>query len=464
MYKQQRTIDDNGYGVPAIEKVHNHFDIEIKNIETGKTEMLRAENTVLDVAWRDYIFKKEALILRLGSSTEPESPDQTNVLKQIHSGKTSSETTYSRHEANGNARRSKYFYGTTEVNGQTIAELALVNATNSTTAFNRAILKDLNGNPIKIDKTELMEITIYVTVYVTITLQPNQGVISSSSLFSLINNGNQDVRLRTYNEKSNSLPHTYNITENKLEQVCTRVTPGELNTCIVALDSYGIRTDLMNSPKKYRIENYSLGVGDGSKTTFWTGYFIDSIEIYRNGVLIPESEYVFNKISAGSVADVDRPSMGRRCRNHMTDQYGTLMNVNPTSGSSSVLFKSWPDTKMGLNIDGMLFKGFSCNVGAVSVTYYLSDDGINWTKYNIPPYTGQHIFPKPCKYVKLDASKAPSNGFIEFGSTADEQIIFNTPPASGDVLTFNATTGCIPKNSDHVLDITTSLEFSKASV
>lgn len=468
MYNRKRVIPqinnkNNNTNDVKIDNIHNRFDVVVRNVETGEETKCFAENVVTNIAWQEIIFKREANVLRVGSSSTPEDPTQTNLITPFNNGITASSTVYAWHGSNGNKRTTTFFMGLSVNNGQTISEVGLTNSTSYPYVLNRAILKDINGNPITIVKTDLIEVTFYVTIYVTISLQPWQSVISTSSLFSLINKGNQDMTLYSLTGSNSSWAATapYTATAGRLSKKTPRVQPTELNKGVSLMTSFGIQHDLLRKTNfLYDLIDQPLATGDGSKRDFYCGYYMEEITLYRNGVVIPTTEYVFNKYADDQS---EKNFTEFKCNIHLIDEKGKRLNNTNRSWIQPgilVLQPEIPYSRMHFYIGNATAASFIKVEGS-------NDNGLTWTTLlygsrweektlDLTTIKTQYKWLRNSSDVYASSLVYTANIF----ATGGPQILFNTPPAAGDVLTFSGKTRCIPKDSDHVMEVETYLTYT----
>lgn len=470
MYKRQRVLEEDLS--PSIESVHNRFDLCIRNIETGEETTAYAENVVTNAAWSEYIFRRSATVLRLGSSTEPEAPTQTNILSVVAAGINPRKTTYEAFGPNGNKRITEYFIGVNDYNNKVIAEMGLVNGSGYGNVFNRAILKDVNGNPITVNKTDLIEITFYVTVYVTANLQPWQALVNpTQALFSLIENGNQGFQAWTLTGGSKNVGGTYTLSPGKLEIKSVRQRPEELNKGICTIESFGISQDMFRSPKTYPVKEQALATGDGVKTDFYCGFVMRSINLYKNGVLVPQSEYTFNP-NAGRLLSYGNDCGGVPVYSAAYRAVDPSTNKKVTNASDGGPVSLRPNATLIVEVPDSLIYGvggtaYRNDFGWTGFTMYGSNDMVSWEsiRYFNYPNTNQ-VFKgtTPFKYVKIVTSGPAMSIDWEVFCQGTPQIRFKTPPAVGDVLTFSGITTCIPKDQNHVMEMQTSLTYVDPTV
>lgn len=153
-------------------KLHNRFDFELKDAKTGKVKERRyAENLILDQAWAEILKLNNdwAGYMKIGIGTGTLSASRTALFSQLDSRAfVAANAVYSYDEADGHwsCLQSAQWTETEHV-GQTITEVGL--GTN-TVLCTHALIKDMNGNPTPIVKTNLDILTVYATTYVIFDL------------------------------------------------------------------------------------------------------------------------------------------------------------------------------------------------------------------------------------------------------------------------------------------------------
>ncbi|MEN6618178.1 MAG: hypothetical protein ABFC28_01540 [Rikenellaceae bacterium] len=159
-------------------KLHNRFDIEVKDIKTGKIVHIgQAENIVLDSMFNwlmnntsaptyTYAYSRMAY----GKGTGTPSATRTTLFNQLGvKNKTVVEFVHNQ-SPTPSWCKSKIIINPEEHVGETITEVGLVTYY-ADILLTHALIKDAEGNLITIGpKTDTQEITIYSTVYATVTL------------------------------------------------------------------------------------------------------------------------------------------------------------------------------------------------------------------------------------------------------------------------------------------------------
>lgn len=146
--------------------IHNRFDIEVIDSETGKIKQkAQAENIVLNQLWATHFFTKWNAVLHFGSGTGSPAPTDTQLFNYVGS-KSLSDPQISYDEANFVAKCiSKITLADTENVGLVLSEVGVAPSSAQTALCTHAMLKDMNGNQITITKANTDIINIYATVF-----------------------------------------------------------------------------------------------------------------------------------------------------------------------------------------------------------------------------------------------------------------------------------------------------------
>ena len=148
--------------------IHNRFDIFKENVKTGVKEQVGyAENIVLDAMWPRLCGGSTYFVnIHYGTGTGPLSPARTSLFSHLGTGAAATVETV-RAIPTSYWRRS-ITLGLTTANGSTLTEVGIAYGTGSTNLVTHAQIRDMNGNPTGIVKTDVDIITIYATVYITL--------------------------------------------------------------------------------------------------------------------------------------------------------------------------------------------------------------------------------------------------------------------------------------------------------
>jgi len=156
--------------------IHNRFDIFKNNIQVAY-----AENIILNKMWTVLCAGSPPFYaIQYGDGTGTLDASRTTLFHYI--GYKFQTTLVDRTYANPTSLlRKSIELGVTEANGITITEVGISNTDVTTSLVTHAMLRDMNGNPISILKTEVDILTIYATLYATIDdTHPTLNMLSAN--------------------------------------------------------------------------------------------------------------------------------------------------------------------------------------------------------------------------------------------------------------------------------------------
>lgn len=153
-------------------KIHNRFDIEVKDITTGEiVQRGYAENIILDNYLTTTTIHSSAATgyfgysLQFGRGTGILSPSRTTLFDRIGGKATTLVELVVNQPPLTSYATVLCTIAASEYIGETITEVG-VSASNDSTIFTHALIKDSEGNPLSLGpKTNLQEILIYSTRY-----------------------------------------------------------------------------------------------------------------------------------------------------------------------------------------------------------------------------------------------------------------------------------------------------------
>lgn len=467
--------------------IHNKFDIEVIDGKTGKIKQeAKAYNMVLDNLWH-YIIETTTAFgtnIQYGSGTGTIQSSDTSLFNRVNGkGVTQDELTCD-YINKIITRRVHINLPLTEAIGVTITEVGLAAGTGNGSLTTHATLQDMNGNPISIYKTDLDIINIYATIYChwsitspnTTVFHPGGGLQSSltgaSNIFGSFTAGVGVDNFHcgsavTWNKT------TYNLANKIITYTMPRYAQDAANLTggigwIIGSGNYdGI--GLQKGPRTWNaftITNESVGTGDGTTTDFQTKFNEPyNATVYLNGVAQSSSDVTVKKqiLNSGYFISLDISSN----ENNFIYQ----PSANDPSRYPYIFYNPYYN-------DGFKVTQFSCYGYGYHVTYSwkisVSNDMENWTTINeqnhyygggSSSYSGiGYSVPaqyQEYKYWKMENLSYGGAGSISISisPTSVKNIIFNTPPADGDVITIDYTTDYIPKDADHVLDASITFKF-----
>lgn len=154
-------------------QIHNKFEIEVKDITTGKiVQKGYAENIVLNGLVNAYVQTLTGYYfgnsILYGRGTGVLSPERTTLFDYIN-GKSVENVEYVINQIPvPSYRTTKIVILPAESVGEIITEVGIGFNSGSSNAYTHALIKDSEGNQLALGpKTDTQEITIYATVYVT---------------------------------------------------------------------------------------------------------------------------------------------------------------------------------------------------------------------------------------------------------------------------------------------------------
>jgi len=456
--------------------IHNRFDIEVINGKTGEIKQkARAFNVVCNNLWTYLINSGTAFAtyIQYGSGSGTPSASDTSLFNRVN-GVAVTEVSKNTDLANNVVSRvCRITLGLSTSVGVTITEVGLAAGAGNGTLTTHAMLQDMNGNSISIAKTDTDIINIYATIFCHCSAA--NGSVNIDYKATLINNltgqvnnfgsftvGVSDGNTRVYNTKTCS--KSADVANKKIVYTIPRFTESEgnisgINDILGTGNFEGIDIKRGTWPS-FSIENESVGTGDGSTTQFSTKFgFPTNAVVKVNGV-------------AQSASSVTVKNIGK-------SWWANFRLISPESTDNHVIElvnNSW--ALAGKSLDSMFInKGYSDGVGFSSfneytydgkeVKIYISNDLETWellTTIRVNYGTATYTLPaNNAKYYRitlrdLGNSYASNNAMSISGG---QNIVFNTAPAEGSIITVDYDIDCIPKDSDHVLDATITLQFGE---
>lgn len=480
--------------------IHNRFDIEVVDVETGKVKQrARAFNVVCDnfvnamcSSQASYGF---ARYLQYGSGAG--TPSRSDVSLFNRNGYKEMPTyNYSdtHYDAINNVLSGtrKVVLGISEAVGVTLTEVGLAYGTGNGTLSTHAMLQDMNGNVITITKTDTDVINLYATVYVHFAQEAKDGFGYARMTFYKNSEGitNSDLALLGYYPGtymatdfvaskggirpvgySDPASASYGVTATPAEgKIVIRSARWDVSQAnINGVRALGMGNFLLqkgtNGFAAFSITGETVGTGDGSTTKFKTKFdmpYNASVKVngvtQQSGVTVKKlpvtkpSEtrmgYTNHAISLDELSTPNHHVYTARARYY--DNYSNdLLRTAP--GVTTIFFNPmWEE--------GEGFSGFNGHSGYYDV--WASNDCENWT-YLTGSSSAWDAQYKAYKYFKFTGKQTGGTLYYFYETHDTYNIIFDNPPAQGDVITVDYTTDYIPKDSDHVLDVELTFTFGE---
>lgn len=407
--------------------------------------------------------------------------------------------------------------------GKTFTEIGLATSTSGSNIVTHAMLQDMNGNPISIAHTSTDIITVYCTIYLHYEGQESGIQIyccdnncygdSSANVdvsyknwmlayFMLSSQGNNSANAGYCREdfysptswstsgesswvsRSRTITHTESPYTMTLTFPQVPISEGNING--IKMLAIGLYRSNQYWGSSYAVDAYpsvlvtggtqalpantitgeSVGIGDGTTTRFKTKTsFPRNATVYVNGIAqnsgVTIKELPSYSVAAGAVGMTNGPFiLSRRYPENLkllkpTARYGSQGD----SGYSSWYFWFRPGEVIRVvNSDSGIYSFYYWQSGTHIIEG--SNDGITWTTLADLGAENTQMAQSGAHY-KYYRNSGTSGCRIKVNAYDGNNIEFATAPAEGDVITIDYTTDCIPKDTDHVLDVTLTFTFGE---
>ena len=293
-------------------KIHNRFEIEVKNIDTGEiVQKGYAENIVLNNLYSRLIGVASHITrIQVGSGTGELSAIRTTLFNRINGKAVTEVETVLNQPPTASYRTTSIAILPAENVGATITEVGLA-FSDTGSLVTHALIKDSEGNPLTIGpKTDTQEITIYSTIYGIIenadgidlpiteygnsilnfilgrgfTVDVSTGLNIEGILLLISNDGSPTNLTFNYTDSVYSIgsPFTTYDVANKnrrtgIIKILTNQANGKVKSIVLTKTGNNdaakypvLRTVFPNALfEGWEFDKTHIGVGDGSKTVFF---------------------------------------------------------------------------------------------------------------------------------------------------------------------------------------------------
>jgi len=308
--------------------IHNRFDVHVDNIETGEHREFVGYNIILDQMWTRLCGGSSYFgYIHFGTGTGTPTPERTSLFS--HLGTKSAVTEETIKALPVSSWKRKIVLNPEEYVGQTITEVGIAYYSSASSLVTHAMLKDSEGNPISITKTSTDVVTIYATVFITLTNTIPElkllGIPSNNQLINYLTGGNAPsgtFGLSTIENPSSKLGTSATVTwtsdvSNKKRKTNTSrfgITNG--NGHVKYLDFTDLFRLQLPAPGIFSGQPYtgvSVGSGDGVKKSFMlpsANIRQSTLVVKKNGVIV--SDYTksikFRESNSRIAGPVSRPA------------------------------------------------------------------------------------------------------------------------------------------------------------
>lgn len=477
--------------------IHNRFDIEVIDAETGKLKQeAKAYNVICDKLWTRLFAKYTYFAyIHYGSGTGTPSATDTELFNYV-GGQTATDETASIDYENGvfNLRKQIQLAAGTAV-GVNITEVGIAYGSDSSYLCTHAMLQDMNGNRVSITKTDTDVINIYATVYVHFNPNGYDGgyvrpttYIPTVSLFAFLCG------------HANTLANRMYLTPYDTASVSPGKGGGYPQDALYNYVDITTTCDATNktitfAPKRIESSQYNIG---GFRQLMFTRYSYGSqYDIYEpwfvirpGGSWFPYSQITAEAVGTGDGSTVDY-SLAFPFVHDMkvyidgvetTDfTYDYAPNTDKVDIFNRYLQTISPDSTVGNHIDVISYNDITYynpayELGVASINTYLttgvytSDDLVTWVTLQQEPEnqsstTATSTITVPPEYVhnRYWRTKQYYQGFklIPPTTLTGKNLHFNTPPAAGAVITADYKTDTIAKDANHVFDCSVTIQIGE---
>lgn len=479
--------------------IHNRFDVEVIDSKTHRVKQLaKGYNTICNQLWTKLLVSDTSngnyntgygmggyfSYIHYGTGTGTPSSSDTSLFSYLGGASAATDaTSFNPVEGVYFVRRKIQLSETTAV-GQTLTEVGIASGSSSTSLCTHAMLKDMNGNPISITKSDTDIINIYATVFVHFNpqgydnghirfIQPQDisgllGALAglSTNVWGFNNYPGRNAFYAGTNQKQ-STGVVADVPNKTFTFTMTRLGVSDVNIGGIRTIAFGARYDSDTSTSMYlvdppqiavyvggswfpgtEVKGESVGTGDGS-TLDYALYFphATNATIYVDGAAVSDVVVDSGPLSSKVYDEVVFLDARSTPDNHIPYSFPRNDNTGP------LIYN--PMYELGL-ATVMLSNSTS--------VLYASNDLESWTEIG----TGQAIT-IPDEYANYKYWKS-STKFYPYGNTpvgtyknppTGKNVHFTSPPAEGAVITADYFTECIAKDSNHVFDFYIILQLGE---
>lgn len=502
--------------------IHNKFDIEVVDAKTGNIKQrAQAFNVICNNLW-SILFNTSTRktyfnYIHYGTGSGTPSASDTSLFTYL-GGKaviTSDQVRKYNPTTGIYYLRRRISILETENNGSTITEVGIASDSGQSTLCTHAMLQDMNGNQISIEKTSTDIINIYATIYIhsnpkgydkgsiRLWYQNDIGLSGSTSFFKIFDgsatglDGSACFNLG-YNLGSKGylgwkiaypygtltgISYTFNSSEKSILMKVGRLPASNgdnsqghgitrINSYYEHGSSYTTRYISMSLTvggdwfPYSEIVGEAIGTGDGETKDFALNFnFAHDAKIFINGVEtadftldygihydeINSAMYMLEALDARSTGDNHIPFVGGAYSTYETRNWYT----------EKIIFYN---------------KMYIIGIASITMSNYIkveaSNDLTNWEI--LAEYTSKSSktlqIPEEYihyKYFRLTADINAGDSSISKinlpASYTGKVLHFNTPPEAGAVITANYRSDTIAKDENHVFDLSVKIKLGEYS-
>ena len=486
---------------PIKAAIHNRFDIEVVDSLTGQLKTRAVGlNTVCNQLWTRLLgWKPYFNYIHYGIGTGTPSTGDSSLFSYLGGASAGNFITDLDFGSGVYSCKGSIQLSASTAVGKTLTEVGIAYDSGASTLCTHAMLKDMNGNPISIEKTGTDVINIYATVFVHFDPAGySEGAIRLVDGGSTMSNGTTDL-LRLLSGKSSNeglvLNRAFYTSHNSMG--CSKANSGwampsgdsqdksitrapnvssrtitltvgrlEANQCNVGGLLLVILGSVWNSDTKYfvpnlvmkpggswwpgsTIENEPVGTGDGQTKDFGLDFpFAHDVKVYIDGVE-----------TSGFTVDYAP---------NATNWVNYMEALQPESTPDNHITRLSISQYSYFNEPQLIFYNPAWEVGISSIskrntyTIYTSDNLKDWVKLSSGAVPIEYAHNK---YWRIDNTGTSSGNQVQsitpVSSFTGKTLHLAEAPPSGAVITADYTCDVIAKDANHVFDMTVTIQLAE---
>lgn len=496
--------------------IHNRFDVEVIDAKTGKVKQRAVGHNVICNALWTRMASNSAYFTHIHYGTGNGTPSAADTSLFAFKGyvQISSDQGLKIDDENCVASITcKVQLGETVAVGAVLTEVGIAYGTSASNLVTHAMLKDMNGNNISLEKTDTDIVNIYATVFVHWPAEysdPNNGI----QIIGTMTNYSDHNYNKTYSffhyllGRSGFASYLYlqlvprrfthygGVSYGKTQEeyiggatlsfdASTRKATLSFRFGANYANSLGgqhgvmLYTHLENNsaystggPTIYlkagkswfpysEIADESVGTGDGATVDFATKFDLPyDATVYVDGVAVPDAIVENVPIRYDKMFRYFNQIIVKKGKIYPSGCY----LVNNTNGFDIIGVGIYENPFHEFGIKGYKTTYSSGYSGKVRV----SDDAVNWSE----PFTMSGSaeagidFPEDFRYKRYWKFDSSPENILATGQhfavdLTGKNIHFQTPPAAGSVITIDYKTPTIAKDENHVFDINLTIQLGE---
>lgn len=487
--------------------IHNRFDIEIIDSNSGKVKKkLYAENVICNQMWTRFMSSyRWGGYIHYGTGSGTPSSSDTSLFAFYGYKVTEAYATNSDIDSNVYSATVKAQIPESEAVGETITELGIAYDSTANTLMTHAMLKDMNGNPVSLQKSDTDVVNIYATVFIHLNFsagtrwlglharQSTTSELSYSSSFLSHFAGLQSapanpriIACKGYIPIHTVLTPTYtkNAASRELTVTCPRMDVttwntyrglkniqlgyryGNLSTMNVSEFSFEVEEDSVWYSKT-PITGEAIGTGDGVTVDFSTKFnFAKNAVVYVNGVPVDATVDYGCGLGIGNyLKPIFTPMAGYYQSGNTAAQEINPIYTYDTSDKFVIAANYFEDKPV---FENTLHEthGISRLVGSYK-GIRVSNDMKTWV--DIPADLSTTDIPEEYQHYKYwalwctrnNTGTYPTEFFSAETLPTTVNVHLSEPPAEGAVITADYDAICVAKDENHVFDLSIVFKFNE---